>query len=38
MTYINQAIFDLINLKKNNCIILYPFEYDKVLHKGLTDE
>lgn len=37
MTYINQAIFDLINLK-NNCIILYPFEYDKVLHKGLTDE
>lgn len=37
MIYINQVIFDLINLKKKG-IILYPFEYDKVLHKGLTDE
>ena len=36
MIYINQVIFDLINQK--NGIILYPFEYDKVLHKGLTDE
>ena len=37
MIYINQVIFDLINLK-NNYIILYPFEYDKVLRKDLTDE
>lgn len=37
MIYINRVIFDLINLK-NNCIILDPFEYDKVLRKDLTDE